>query len=90
MSMAKLICEEQVNGETVIRSWTTPNLTAAAILAKSHPGVGNPFWVWPSVPSGTIIGVDFTDAPIATNDQTTNLSLINAITATPEEKLTYA
>lgn len=90
MSMAKLICEEQVNGETVIRSYTTPSILAAAALAKTRPGVGNPFWVWPSVPVGQIIAVDFVGAPLATNDTQTNNTLIGQISATPQEKLTYA
>lgn len=88
--MAKLICEELVNGETVIRSYTTPSILAAAALAKTRPGIGNPFWVWPSVPTGQIIAVDFSGAPLATDNTQTNNTLIAEITATPQEKLTYA
>lgn len=87
--MAKVICEEVVNGETVIRSYTTAPNTAAAFV-KIKPGSGNPFWCWPSVPAGTIIGCDFTGAPVATNVTATNQGLIDAITAQPEDVLVYA
>ncbi len=89
MEMSKVICEEVVNGESVIRSYTTAAGTAAAFV-KVRPGAGNPFWCWPSVPSGTIIGCDFTNAPIATSSTATNQGLIDAIVATPESVLVYA
>lgn len=86
--MAKVICEEVVGGETVIRSYTTAAGTAAAFV-KIRPGPGNPFWCWPSVPAGTIVGCDFTNAPIATNNTTTNQGLIDAITTQPIDVLVY-
>lgn len=86
--MSKVICEEVVGGEAVIRSYTTTAGTAAAFV-KVRPGPGKPFWCWPSVPAGTIIGADFTGAPVATNNTATNQGLIDAITATPEEVLVY-
>lgn len=89
MTMAKVICEEVVGGETVIRSYTTSPGTAAAFV-KTRPGVGNKFWCWPSVPAGTIIGADFTNAPTVTSNTQTNQAAIDAISATPEEVLVYA
>jgi hypothetical protein len=89
MAMAKVICEEIFNGEEVLRSYTTAAGTAET-LVKTHPGVGHPFWSWPTVPPGKIIAADFTDAPIATNDTAQNRALIAAITKTPEEVLIYA
>lgn len=87
--MSKVICEEEVNGETVIRSYTTSAGTAAAFV-KVRPGPGKPFWCWASVPTGQIIGCDFTNAPIATNSTTDNQALIDAITAAPQDVLVYA
>lgn len=89
MAMAKVICEEVVNGETVIRSYTTSEGTAAAFV-KVRPGAGKAFWCWPSVPAGQIVAADFTNAPIATSNTATNQALIGAITAAPEDVLVYA
>lgn len=85
----KLICEKTINGVTAVRSFTTPAIGNQGLFVKSIAGPGNPFWMWPSVPSGVIIGADFTDAPICTDNATTNNQLIAAITAAPEEVLIY-
>jgi hypothetical protein len=87
-AMAKVICEEVVNGETVIRSYTTAAGTAAAFV-KVKPGAGKPFWCWDAVPPGVIIGADFTNAPIATSNTATNQASIAGITAVPEDVLIY-
>lgn len=87
--MSKLIYPETVGGVDYIRSWTCVPGTEGTIV-KTRPGVGKPFWVWPSIPTGQIIAVDMTDAPLATANASTNNESIAAITATPEEKLTYA
>lgn len=89
MPMAKVICEEVVNGVTVIRSYTTAQGAEAAFV-KIKPGVGNKFWCWPSVPAGTIIAADFTDAPTATANTSQNAALIAGITAQPLDVLVYA
>ena len=86
--MSKVICEDVLNNEHIIRSYTTVAGGAAAFV-KIKPGVGKPFWCWPSVPPGTIIGADFTNAPVATDNTATNQSLIDAITAQPEDVLVY-
>jgi len=85
----KVIDEELVNGQTVLRSWTTTD-QCAPLLVITHPGVGKPFWAWPTVPPGKIIGADFTNAPIATASLDTNDALIKAITTKPEDVLIYA
>lgn len=87
--MAKVICEEVVGGETVIRSYTTAAGTAAAFV-KVRPGPGKLFWCWAAVPTGTIIGCDFTNAPVSTNNTATNQGLIDAISTAPEDVLVYA
>lgn len=87
--MGKMICEQNINGEDVLRNITTA-AGVAPVLAKTVPGVGKPFWYWPTIPAGTVVGCDFTEAPIATNDTATNAALIAAITKTPAEVLTYS
>jgi hypothetical protein len=88
MAMAKLICEELYNGEIVLRSYTT-TLGMAAVFMKSHPGVGKPFWCWDTIPAGKVIGADFANAPLVTNDTQQNIALIDAITAQPQDVLIY-
>lgn len=87
--MGKLICEQNVNGEDVLRSITTAS-GVAPTLVKTVPGVGKPFWYWPTIPAGTVIGCDFTNAPIASNDTAENAAAIAAITAQPQDVLIYA
>lgn len=50
---------------------------------------GLPFWWFASVPAGTIIGCDFTGAPVATGDAATNNTLISGITVQPTDVLSY-
>lgn len=88
-TMGKLICEQTVDGEDVLRSITTAAGVAPS-LVKTIPGVGKPFWYWPTIPSGTVIGCDFTEAPIASSVASENAAAISAITKTPEEVLIYA
>jgi hypothetical protein len=85
----KLFCEKVVNGETILINATTP-AGNQGLFVRSIAGAGNAFWMWASVPAGQVVGCNFTDAPICTADPVVNNALIAAITATPEEKLTYA
>lgn len=85
----KLICNKTVNGVTSVRNITTPPGNQGAYVA-TIVGEGNPFWMWGSIPSGTVIGADFTNAPLATTDAATNNGLIEGITAQPEDVLIYA
>lgn len=89
MSMGKLICEKVVGGETVLLNLTTASGVAPS-LVKVTPGVGQPYWYWNSIPPGQVIAADFDGAPIASAVTSENAAAIAAITATPEEKLTYA
>lgn len=88
--MAKVIYVETIEGVDYIRSWTTTNADTGAALAKYRPGPGKAFWFWSSIPAGQIIGVDMSGAPIAANNTAQNKALIDAITATPAEKLVFA
>lgn len=86
----KLVCEVTINGEDVVKVITTANTANQGHLVTIKPGAGKPFWLWPSIPAGTVIGADFIGAPIATSDAATNNALIASITADPEDVLTYA
>lgn len=87
--MGKLICEKTIGGEVTLLSITTA-AGVAGTLVKTTPGVGKPYWYWPSIPAGTILAADFTDAPIATADKATNDANMLAITKTPADVLTFA
>lgn len=86
----KLICNKTVNGVTAVRNITTPGTGDQGAYVATIVGAGNPFWMWPTIPTGTIIGADFTGAPIATTNAATNNTLIAAITALPADVLIYA
>jgi len=86
----KLVCEVTINGEDVVKVITTANTANQGLLVTIKPGAGKPFWLWPSIPSGSVIGADFTGAPIATSDPVANNALIASITANPADVLIYA
>ena len=85
----KLVCNKTLNGVEILAVVTTANGNQGQYV-KAIAGVGNPFWIWPSIPAGQVIACDFTNAPIVNSDPAVNNALIAAITATPEEVLTYA
>lgn len=69
--VAKLVCEKTINGVTAVRVFTTIS-GPQGLAIKQIAGVGNPYWIWNSIPSGTVIGADFTNAPIASADVAVN------------------
>lgn len=73
----------------VLANITTPSTGNQGAYVATLVGAGNPFWAWPSIPSGRVIGADFTDAPIASLDPSENLLLIAGVTANPVDVLTY-
>lgn len=85
----KVVCEKTINGVTGVYAITTPTYGDQGYFLKSVVGAGNPFWAWPSIPSGHVIGADFTGAPICTDDSVTNNALIAGITVAPEDVLVY-
>lgn len=92
--MAKIVCDKVIGGVTQPRILTTTSGDQGAAVAIMTQA-GQPFFWWPTItiPSGQkLVGVDFTDAPIATDDAATNNSLIEAFVATgitPEQVLTF-
>ena len=88
--MGKLVCAVMVNGEEVTKVVTTAAGANVGQLVKTLPGIGKPFWYWPSIPAGVVEAADFTEAPVVVSDIATNNAAIAAITAAPEDVLTYA
>jgi hypothetical protein len=85
----KLICEKTVNGVTAVRNITTPAVGNQGSYVKTIVGVGNPFWFFPSIPAGILIGANFTNAPNCSDDVAANNAAIANITVNPADVLTY-
>lgn len=88
-TMAKVIFEKVINGETRLINATTPAGNQGSYV-KVLVGVGNKFWWWPTIPAGTLVGCDFTNAPVCDDNPVVNNALISAITTDPSAVLTYA
>jgi hypothetical protein len=88
-TMPKLICEKTVNGVTAVRNITTPAVGNQGSYVKTIVGVGNPFWFFPSIPAGILIGADFTNAPICSDDVAANNAAIASISVEPADVLVY-
>lgn len=85
----KLVCEKPVNGVDTLMVITTAQGNQGLYVKILVPA-GKPYWIWDSVPPGDVIGCDFTGAPIVSSDVAVNNANIAAITAEPEDVLTYA
>lgn len=75
-------------GEDALRVFTTPSGPQGAYV-KSIVPVGQPYWVFPSIPPGKVIAADFTAAPISAATASQNNINIANISAQPEDVLTY-
>lgn len=90
----KVVCEKTIGGVTQLVSITTPAGNQGAYVSSLVPQ-GNPFWLWPTIPAGKVIGADFTGAPIASSAATSaqraieNNAAIAEITAEPGDVLTF-
>ena len=90
----KLVCEKTIGGVTAVRVFTTVGGPQGAII-KRIVGVGNPYWIWNSIPLGTVIGAAFTNAPIAdadigVNDMNAAPLLASPPSVDPASVLVYA
>lgn len=86
----KLIAEKKINGVYQLVVLVTPNTGNQGHFVRLLIEEGKPFWMWDTIPSGTVIAADWTDAPLVSSDPDVNNASIAAITALPEDKLTYA
>ncbi len=85
----KIVFEREIDGvQTLISAVTAPG--NQGYWVKVLVPIGNPYWMWDQIPAGQVIAADFTGAPLSTNDVALNNSNIAAITALPEDVLTYA
>ena len=80
--MAKLVCMKVISGVDALRVFTTVSGAQGSII-KTIVGVGNPYWIWATIPAGTVIAADFTDAPIASADIAVNNANAAPLLATP-------
>jgi len=86
----RLVCNKTLNGVTFLAIVTTAN-GDQGLFVKSIAGVGNPYWIWPTIPNQkTVIACDFSEAPIVSSDTAVNNANIAAITKTPEDVLTWS
>ena len=83
----KVVYEKVLAGQLRLVTATTPaGNQGAYVLALVGPG--NPFWAWPTIPPGRVIGCDFNDAPIcAATAEEVNIQ-IDSITVNPSDVLT--
>lgn len=85
----KLVCEITISGvDTLVALTTAPGLNIGQFV-KVKPGVGKPYWVWPSIPQPNPVACDFSNAPVVTSDTATNNANIAAITTDPADVLTW-
>ena len=85
----KVICEKVIGGVTRLMNITTADGIDVGSFLRVTPGVGKPFWCWPTIPGGKVVACDFTNAPVVTSDSAVNNSLIAGITVEPLDVLTY-
>jgi hypothetical protein len=84
----RLVCWKVILGEDALRVFTTPAGNQGQYV-KSIVPVGQPYWIWPSIPAGTVIACDFTAAPLSTASTASNNANIANINTLPEDVLTY-
>lgn len=80
--MARLVCEKVLGGVNAVRVFTTVSGPQGPII-KQIVGVGNPYWIWNSIPAGKVVGADFTNAPIASSDIAVNNANAAPLLASP-------
>lgn len=85
----KLVNVMKVDGVDTLAVRTT-SAGNQGLFVKILVPEGEPYWLWPTIPAGEVIGCDFTGAPLSSNDVAVNNANIANITAEPEAVLTYA
>ncbi len=88
IEVVKVVYEKVLAGQLRLVTATTP-AGDQGLYVRSLVGPGNPFWAWPQIPSGRVIGCDFNNAPICSEDTNVNNQLIGSVTVDPLTVLTY-
>lgn len=86
--IVKVVYEKVLAGQLRLVTATTPAGNQGEYV-KALVGPGNRFWAWPVIPPGRVIGADFNDAPVCSEDPAENNVLIDSITVDPASVLTY-
>lgn len=83
-TVPKLVCVKTIGGVSALRVFTTA-AGAQGSYIKLLAGVGNPYWIWNSlpVPDNQVIAADFTTAPIASSDISVNNANAAPLLASP-------
>ena len=94
-TLPKLVCMKTIGGVTALRVLTTVGGAQGSYI-KLLAGVGNPYWIWNSLPvaDNKVIAADFTNAPIASSDISVNNAnaaplLADPPSVAPESVLTF-
>ncbi|WP_156438758.1 hypothetical protein [Bradyrhizobium valentinum] len=85
--MGRLVCFVKISGQDQLKVLTTMPGTAPYMVRNLC--VGKPYWYWETIPLGSVVGADFTNAPIGTANVQINQQNMAAITARPEDVLIY-
>jgi hypothetical protein len=83
----KLVAQINIRGQEATKVLTTVNsITTVASSMRTIVGVGKPFLIFNSLsnPDASLVGADFTDAPLVSNDVAANVEMINLQLANPQ------
>jgi hypothetical protein len=80
--LPKLICVKTIGGVEALRVFTTVAGQQGAIIKQIVP-LGTPYWIFSSIPAGTVVAADFTDAPLCSSDVSENNANAAPLLAVP-------
>jgi len=81
-----------VKGEEQTKVVTTVSgLDQNAAFVRTLPGIGKPFYMFNSLPAGSVLGADFEGAPIVSENIAENKAAIERMLSEPPiEKILFA
>lgn len=86
----KFVCERTIRGVTKVYVITLANGVDPGLGVKSICGIGNAYYAFNTL-SGTVIGADFTGAPVVSSDTAQNNADIDAMLLDPPlDKIFFA
>lgn len=93
MAMSRIVCDVLVSGSMQPKKWTVVDGGEGLFLhhpalygdTTKYPGgaEGRPFYVWPTMPAGTLLAVDYSSAAICGANATATQAAANAFKASP-------